>query len=83
MPIYVYECQECKAEIEKIQKFSDPPLKECEYCGGPLEKVIKPPAIHFKGTGWYVTDYARKEKGRSGDEKPKTQDKGDGSESGT
>lgn len=60
MPIYVYQCQNCHKEIEKIQKFSDPPLETCDHCGGHLEKVLYPPAIHFKGTGWYVTDYARK-----------------------
>ena len=60
MPIYVYRCLKCGKETEKIQKFSDPPLQSCESCGGPVEKVLHPPAIHFKGSGWYVTDYARK-----------------------
>jgi putative FmdB family regulatory protein len=46
--------------VEKIQKFSDPPLKTCEECGGKLERLISTPAIQFKGSGWYVTDYARK-----------------------
>jgi putative FmdB family regulatory protein len=60
LPLYEYECQKCGANFEKIQKFSDPPLTTCERCGGRLEKLLSPPAIQFKGTGWYVTDYARK-----------------------
>ena len=46
--------------MEKIRKFSDPPLTVCEHCGGELEQLLSSPAIQFKGTGWYVTDYARK-----------------------
>ena len=64
MPIYVYQCQQCGAQKEVMQKFSDPPLTECQECGGKLEKIIQPVAIHFKGTGWYVTDYARKDQGK-------------------
>lgn len=60
MPLYEYSCRKCGATIEKIQKFSDPPLTKCEKCGGRLERLLSPPAIQFKGTGWYVTDYARK-----------------------
>lgn len=60
MPLYEYECLECGALVEKIQKFSDPPLTTCEKCGGALQRLLSPPAIHFKGSGWYVTDYARK-----------------------
>lgn len=60
MPIYEYVCGKCGAHIEKIQKFSDAPLIECQKCGGKLERLISPPAIQFKGSGWYVTDYARK-----------------------
>ncbi len=59
MPLYEYECQECGRRIEKIQKFSDPPLTTCEACGGVLERLVSSPAIQFKGTGWYVTDYAK------------------------
>ncbi len=60
MPIYEYRCLKCGQRIEKLQKFADDPLTTCESCGGKLERVISPPAIQFKGTGWYVTDYARK-----------------------
>lgn len=60
MPLYEYECQRCKRRVEKIQSFTAPPLTTCEACGGPLEKLISAPAIQFKGSGWYVTDYAKK-----------------------
>ena len=60
MPIYEYECDACRARFEVMQKFSDKPLKKCAKCGGgPIAKVLSPPALHFKGSGWYVTDYAR------------------------
>ena len=60
MPLYEYECESCGARVERIQKFSDPPLTTCERCGGPLRKLLSSPAIQFKGSGWYITDYARK-----------------------
>lgn len=60
MPLYEYRCRKCGNVFEKIQKFSDAPLTKCAKCGGKLEKLLSPPAIQFKGTGWYVTDYARK-----------------------
>lgn len=60
MPIYEYECQKCKSHTEAFQKLSDKPLTKCKKCGGKLEKVISAPAIQFKGSGWYVTDYANK-----------------------
>ena len=60
MPIYEYECRKCKAHIEAFQKVSDKPLVKCRKCGGRLEKRISAPAIQFKGSGWYVTDYAGK-----------------------
>jgi putative FmdB family regulatory protein len=60
MPLYEYECRKCKHRFEKIKKFSDPPEKKCPECGGPVEQVLSAPAVQFKGTGWYVTDYARK-----------------------
>lgn len=60
MPIYEYECRKCKTHVEAFQKVSDKPLTKCRKCGGKLEKKISAPAIQFKGTGWYVTDYAGK-----------------------
>ncbi len=60
MPLYEYRCVRCGEHIEKIQKFSDLPLTKCEACGGQLERLLSTPAIQFKGSGWYVTDYARK-----------------------
>jgi putative FmdB family regulatory protein len=60
LPLYEYQCAKCGARIEKIQKFSDPPLIKCGNCGGRLERLLSSPAIQFKGSGWYVTDYARK-----------------------
>ncbi len=60
MPLYEYECQICGRRLEIIQKFSDDPLTECPKCCGALEKVLSAPAVHFKGSGWYITDYARK-----------------------
>ena len=61
MPIYEYECRKCKHRFEIIQKVSDRVLKKCEKCKGRVERLISSPAIQFKGTGWYVTDYAKKE----------------------
>ncbi len=60
MPIYEYECRKCHAHIEVFQKISDKPPAKCTKCGGKLERKISAPAIQFKGSGWYVTDYASK-----------------------
>jgi putative FmdB family regulatory protein len=61
MPLYEYECEACGTRFEKIQKFSDPPIDVCEKCGkGPVNKLLSSPAIQFKGSGWYITDYAKK-----------------------
>ncbi len=60
MPIYEYECRKCQAHVEAFQKVSDKPLTKCRKCGGKLERKISAPAIQFKGSGWYVTDYASK-----------------------
>jgi len=62
LPLYEYECPK-HGTFEKIQKFSDPPLTKCPTCGGPVERLLSAPAIQFKGTGWYITDYARKSTG--------------------
>jgi putative FmdB family regulatory protein len=61
VPLYEYQCKKCKHKFEKIQKFSDRPIKKCPECGSPVEKVMHAPAVQFKGTGWYVTDYAGKQ----------------------
>ena len=60
MPLYEYQCQKCGHRFEKIQKFSDKLIKKCPECGGAVEQVISAPAVQFKGSGWYVTDYASK-----------------------
>jgi putative FmdB family regulatory protein len=60
MPLYEYSCEKCHTVIEKIQKFSDPPLLVCEQCGGPLVKLMGKPALQFKGSGFYITDYVKK-----------------------
>ena len=60
MPIYEYECQQCNQITEAMQKFSDPALTECPCCRGTLRKLISQSSFHLKGSGWYVTDYARK-----------------------
>jgi putative FmdB family regulatory protein len=62
VPLYEYQCKKCKHKFEKIQKFSDPPIRKCPECGSPVEKVMHAPNVQFKGTGWYVTDYGGKDK---------------------
>ena len=69
MPLYEYQCKKCQEIFEIIQKVDADPLKECIKCGGPVKKIISAPAIQFKGSGWYITDYARSEKQ---EKKPKT-----------
>jgi len=65
MPLYEYKCQSCGEIFEIIQKFSDEPLKVHEKCGGPVERLISRSSLKFKGTGWYVTDYAGTGNGKS------------------
>ena len=67
MPLYEYRCTKCGHRFEKIQKFSDPHVKKCPKCKGKVEQLLSSPAVHFKGTGWYVTDYAAKGAGASKD----------------
>jgi putative FmdB family regulatory protein len=62
VPLYEYQCDR-DGRFEVIRKFSDPPLKKCPKCGGPIQRLPSAPAIQFKGTGWYVTDYAKKSGG--------------------
>jgi putative FmdB family regulatory protein len=65
MPLYEYKCSSCGELFEVIERFSDEPLKVHEKCGGAVERQLSAPALQFKGTGWYVTDYARKSGGGS------------------
>jgi len=83
MPLYEYECRACGNRFERIQKFSDPPVEVCPTCGDrAVEKLLSSPAIQFKGSGWYITDYAKKNAGASGDSKPAdSADSKDGKES--
>lgn len=60
MPLYEYRCKQCGHQFEKIQSFSAPEEKECPQCHGDVERLLSAPAIQFKGSGWYVSDYARK-----------------------
>ena len=67
MPLYEYECDACGRRFEVIRKFSESELDACALCGkGPVRRLLSSPAIQFKGSGWYVTDYASK--GKSGGE---------------
>jgi len=66
MPLYEYQCEPCGHRFEAIQKFSDRPLETCPKCGGPVRKLIAAPAFQFKGSGWYVTDYAKKDSAAAG-----------------
>ena len=59
MPLYEYQCENCGDRFEVIQKFADAPLTVHEKCGGKVERLVSAPAFQFKGSGWYVTDYAR------------------------
>lgn len=72
MPLYEYQCEACGRRFERIQKFSDPPIETCPTCGGHVHKMVSSPAFQFKGTGWYVTDYSRKEKAGTGSESEPT-----------
>jgi len=68
MPLYEYQCEACGRRFEVIQKFSDPPADSCRLCGaGPVQRLFSSPAIQFKGTGWYITDYSRKGKSSEGE----------------
>jgi putative FmdB family regulatory protein len=59
MPLYEYQCEDCSRRFEVIQKFADAPVDTCPTCGGRVRRLLSSPAIQFKGSGWYVTDYAR------------------------
>ncbi len=70
MPIYEYRCEACGETTEVIQRLDEPPLEICPRCGGALKKLLSAPAFQFKGSGWYVTDYARSGGGKKTAEKP-------------
>ncbi|HSN87188.1 MAG TPA: FmdB family zinc ribbon protein [Thermoanaerobaculia bacterium] len=74
MPLYEYECLKCGKRTELLQRFEDAPLAACPKCGGEVKKLFSAPAVQFKGSGWYVTDY--KKGGGGGPSKPES--KGDG-----
>ena len=73
MPLYEYRCESCQHQFEVIQKFSDAPIAVCPQCSaGPVVKLLSSPAFQFKGSGWYITDYARKDSAKSESAKPET-----------
>ena len=80
MPLYEYECTVCKHRFELLQKFSDEPARVCIQCGAPVIRLLSSPAIQFKGTGWYVTDYGGKS-GVSSESKKESKDDGSGDKS--
>ena len=84
MPLYEYECDACRHRFEKIQKFSDPLEDTCPTCGGRVRKLMSSPAIQFKGSGFYITDYAKKDQTAppSGDSKSEPASKDTGESSG-
>lgn len=88
MPLYEYQCDTCGHRFEVIQKFSDQPVTECPKCQGAVHKLLSSPAIQFKGSGWYITDYAKKSgtgtgptKNESGDKPAAASSSGDGGSS--
>ena len=84
MPLYEYECEACHQRFEKIQKFSDPAIDVCPKCGkGPVHKLLSSPAIQFKGSGWYITDYAKKSSANAGTAKGSSSDDKKKSDSGS
>ena len=85
MPLYEYRCLKCDKHTEKIENLNGPHLKKCPHCGGKMESVLTAPAIQFKGSGWYVTDYGRKTTGGDSskserNEKSEKSEKSDSSE---
>jgi len=80
MPLYEYQCKKCGHRFERIQLFSDAMVNKCPECGGKVEQMISAPAVQFKGSGWYVTDYAKKGSSASKSESKSDSDgKGDSS----
>jgi putative FmdB family regulatory protein len=81
MPLYEYQCENCGERFETMQKFADAPLTEHEKCGGPVHRLISAPALQFKGSGWYITDYAKG--GAASQTNGDSQKKGDSGDSAT
>jgi len=77
MPLYDYKCHKCGKTFELLQKFSDPPVTVHQECGGEVERLISAPALQFKGSGWYVTDYAKNGKSPSTTAEAKPESKGE------
>ncbi len=67
MPLYEYECESCGDRTEVLQRVGAPPIGTCEACGGKMKRLLSAPAFQFKGTGWYVTDYAKKSSAPEGE----------------
>jgi putative FmdB family regulatory protein len=82
LPLYEYRCLKCDRHTDKIENLNGPHLKKCPHCGGKVESVLTAPAIQFKGSGWYITDYGRKTSGPDGQtsEKPETPEKSEKSD---
>src|SRR6266853_1017057 len=82
LPLYEYRCLKCKRHTDKIENMNGPYLKKCPHCGGKMESVLTAPAIQFKGSGWYVNDYGRKNSSGDGakSEKSETTEKSEKSE---
>lgn len=83
MPLYEYECSKCHHRFEKIESFSAPPRQPCPKCGQTAERQLAAPAIQFKGTGWYVTDYGRKNSSPAPAASTPEKSPGAGTETGT
>jgi putative FmdB family regulatory protein len=82
VPLYEYQCTKCKRRTEKIESMNGPHLKKCPHCGAKVEQMLTAPAIQFKGTGWYVTDYAGKKSGGDATPAAGKSEGGDSKESG-
>ena len=88
MPLYEYKCKKCGRTLEAIQSFAEPPLTTCDRCGGELTKLMSAPAVQFKGSGWYVSDYGKsgssgKRETGEGTAESKSESKGDEKKSET
>lgn len=78
MPLYEYECAKCGSRTEVIQRVGDGSIGPCAECGGEMKRLLSAPAFQFKGSGWYVTDYAKKSSGGEAEAKPAKSDGGGG-----